>query len=160
MAEAPQLQIVPAVDCHQHQAIGVPSGEGILVGPPDRRRRGKRRSLLKNKQGTNLEGVNRPLLFAARKVAHWYAPDRLPFPSAKTIARRMGVGERTVERYLTSLRKKGFLVKYRHPKGARRRKGHDLSPLIERLKPLAHQRLEERRQRLRATQKVSEVDVP
>jgi DNA-binding MarR family transcriptional regulator len=82
-------------------------------------------------------------------LAHWYAPDRLPFPSAKTIARRMGVGERTIERYLTSLRKKGFLVKYRHPKGARRRKGHDLSPLIERLKPLALQRLEERRQRLR-----------
>jgi DNA-binding MarR family transcriptional regulator len=82
-------------------------------------------------------------------LAHWYAPERLPFPSAKTIARRMGVGERTVERYLTSLRKKGLLVKHRQPKGARRRKGHDLSPLIERLKPLAHQRLEERRQRLR-----------
>jgi hypothetical protein len=60
----------------------------------------------------------------------------------------------TVERYLTSLRKKGYLVKYRHPKGARRRKGHDLSPLIDRLKPLAHQRLEERRQRLREAQSV------
>jgi DNA-binding MarR family transcriptional regulator len=82
-------------------------------------------------------------------LAHWYAPERLPFPSAKTIARRMGVADRTVERYLTSLRKKGYLVKYRHPKGARRRKGHDLSPLIERLKPLAQQRLDERRARLR-----------
>jgi len=82
-------------------------------------------------------------------LAHWYAPERLPFPSAKTIARRMGVGERTVERYLTSLRRKGYLVKYRHPKGMRRRKGHDLSPLIERLKPLAAARLEERRTRLR-----------
>jgi hypothetical protein len=39
-------------------------------------------------------------------LAHWYAPERLPFPSAKTIARRMGVADRTVERYLTSLRKK------------------------------------------------------
>jgi hypothetical protein len=34
-------------------------------------------------------------------LAHWYAPERLPFPSAKTIARRMGVSERTIERYLT-----------------------------------------------------------
>jgi DNA-binding MarR family transcriptional regulator len=83
-------------------------------------------------------------------LAHWYAPERLPFPTAKTIARRMGCGERTVERYLTSLRKKGFLVKYRTPKGMRwRRKYHDLSPLIERLKPLAEQRLEVRRVRLR-----------
>ncbi|HEV7600647.1 MAG TPA: helix-turn-helix domain-containing protein [Bradyrhizobium sp.] len=94
-------------------------------------------------------------------LAHWYAPDRLPFPSAKTIARRMGVGERTVERYLTSLRRKGFLVKYRHPKGARRIKGHDLSPLIDRLKPLAHKRLEERRARLRQSPSaILEISLP
>jgi DNA-binding MarR family transcriptional regulator len=105
--------------------------------------------------GLNSEELN----VALHILAHWYAPERLPFPSAKTIARRMGVGERTVERYLTSLRKKGFLVKYRHPKGVRRRKGHDLSPLIERLKPLAHQRLEDRRQRLRG-HKAMEVDLP
>lgn len=85
-------------------------------------------------------------------LAHWYAPERLPFPSAKTIANRMGASERTVERYLTSLRKKGYLVKHRHRLGARRVKGHDLSPLIERLKPLAMKRLEERRERLRESQ--------
>jgi DNA-binding MarR family transcriptional regulator len=83
-------------------------------------------------------------------LAHWYAPERLSFPTAKTIARRMGCSERTVERYLTSLRKKGHLVKYPTPKGMRwRRKYHDLSPLIERLKPLAHKRLEDRRARQR-----------
>jgi len=82
-------------------------------------------------------------------LAHWYAPERLPFPSAKTIAKRMGVGERTIERYLTQLRAKGYLVKHRRPKDARRKKGHDLKPLISRLEPLAQQRLEERRKRLR-----------
>jgi biotin operon repressor len=95
-------------------------------------------------------------------LAHWYAPERLPFPSAKTIARRMGVGERTVERYLTSLRKKGYLVKYRHPKGARRVKGHDLAPLIECLKPLALSRLEDRRLRLReaSPKPIIEIELP
>ncbi|MHC6158230.1 helix-turn-helix domain-containing protein [Bradyrhizobium elkanii] len=105
--------------------------------------------------GLNSEELN----VALHILAHWYAPERLPFPSAKTIARRMGVGERTVERYLTSLRKKGFLVKYRHPKGVRRRKGHDLSPLIDRLKPLAQQRLEDRRQRLGGHKAVG-IDLP
>lgn len=89
-------------------------------------------------------------------LAHWYAPERLPFPSAKTIARRMGVGERTIERYLTQLRQKGYLVKYRRPKGARVRKGHDLTPLIKRLEPLAHKRLEDRRLRLREQNRQTE----
>ncbi len=82
-------------------------------------------------------------------LAHWYAPERLPFPSAKTIARRMGVSGRTVQLYLTQLRQKGFLAKRRHPKGVRVKKGHDLSPLIQRLAPLAEKRLEDRRRRLR-----------
>jgi transposase len=73
----------------------------------------------------------------------------------------MGVGERTVERHLTSLRKKGFLLKYPYRKEARRVKGHNLAPLIERLKPLALQRLEDRRQRLREKQKaLAEVELP
>jgi hypothetical protein len=63
-------------------------------------------------------GLTSEFNVALHILAHWYAPERLPFPSAKTIARRMGVGERTIERYLTSLRKEGFFVKYRHPKHA------------------------------------------
>ncbi len=87
---------------------------------------------------------------ALHVLAHWYAPERLPFPSSKTIARRMGCSERTVERYLTELRRKGFMVKERIPKsGRRRRKRHDLNPLIDKLKPYAEARLEARRARLR-----------
>ena len=82
-------------------------------------------------------------------LAHWYAPERLPFPSAKTIGRRMGVSPRTIERYLMQLRKKGFLVKQRPLMGMRPKKQHDLTPLIKRLEPLARKRLEERRERRR-----------
>jgi hypothetical protein len=50
----------------------------------------------------------------------------------------MGSSERTVERYLTELRRKGFLRKEHTQKGGRKqRKAHDLKPLIDRLKPYA-----------------------
>jgi predicted transcriptional regulator len=44
-------------------------------------------------------------------TAHWYEPERMPFPRATSIARRMGSSERTVLRHLQSLIVKGFLVK-------------------------------------------------
>jgi hypothetical protein len=50
----------------------------------------------------------------------------------------MGSSERTVERYLTELRRKGFLRKEHTQKGGRKqRKAHDLKPLIERLNVLS-----------------------
>jgi Mn-dependent DtxR family transcriptional regulator len=49
----------------------------------------------------------------------------------------MGSSERTVESYLTELRRKGFLRKEHAQKGGReQRKAHDLKPLIERLNVL------------------------
>jgi DNA-binding transcriptional regulator YhcF (GntR family) len=90
---------------------------------------------------------------------HWYAPERTPFPSAKTIGKRMGVSERTVERYLTKLRRKKFLKKtWNGRKRTRTKKGHDLAPLIERLAPLAQERLQARQQRLRENKHVVGVN--
>jgi predicted transcriptional regulator len=69
-------------------------------------------------------------------LAHWYSPSRAPFPSAKRIANRMGVSERTVERSLTHLRRQG-LIKRVESIGPHGGKAHDVRPLIERLKPFA-----------------------
>src|SRR5262245_27206588 len=38
---------------------------------------------------------------------HWWRADDLPFPSAALIAKRIGIGRRSVERRLAQLQKKG-----------------------------------------------------
>lgn len=74
-------------------------------------------------------------------TAHWYFPERMPFPRTSTIAKRMGVSERTVQRSLTRLRKIGLIGGTKNQDG---RLAFDLAPLVERLKPLATKRLAEK----------------
>jgi hypothetical protein len=74
-------------------------------------------------------------------TAHWYLPERMPFPRAATIAKRMGVSERTVQRTLTRLRKLGLIGKVKNPDG---RPAIDLAPLIQRLTPFAKKRQAEK----------------
>jgi hypothetical protein len=74
-------------------------------------------------------------------MAHWYLPERMPFPRPTTIAKRMGVSERTVQRTLTRLRKLGVIGKTKNADG---RQAIDLTPLMTRLEPLARKRLVER----------------
>jgi hypothetical protein len=73
-------------------------------------------------------------------LMHWHEADRMPFPRPTTIAKRMGVSERSVQRSLTRMRKFGILGKqrFRNEDG---RQAFDLRPLIERLTPLARRRL-------------------
>ena len=42
-------------------------------------------------------------------IASWWYEGKLPFPGTHTIAQRMGVSERTVQRHLTKLEKLGLL---------------------------------------------------
>jgi DNA-binding GntR family transcriptional regulator len=92
--------------------------------------------------GLNAEDLNVLL----NLLAHWYVPDRAPFPSAKTIANRMGVSERTVERSLSRLRQRGLIARKRVETRSRAGiKGHDLQPLVEKLEPFAREHLARRR---------------
>lgn len=76
-------------------------------------------------------------------LAHWYDPERVPYPRVTSIAKRMGVSERSVQRALASLRKKGLVnvVKKASPTGT---PGYDVTPLVDRLRPLAVRWLLER----------------
>ncbi len=74
-------------------------------------------------------------------TAHWYFPERMPYPRPATIAKRMAVSERTVQRTLTRLRKLGLIGKVKNADG---RQAIDLAPLIERLTPYAKKRQAER----------------
>lgn len=49
-------------------------------------------------------------------LAAWWYEERLPFPSPHTIAARMGMSVRTVQRHLKTLERKGLLQRLRdHP---------------------------------------------
>lgn len=74
--------------------------------------------------------------------AHWWRPGDVVFPRASTIATRMGVSTRTVQRLLQSLRGKGFVEKGRTTNGS---VYYSLEPLKEKLSPLAAKTMEERR---------------
>ncbi|WOH71127.1 helix-turn-helix domain-containing protein [Bradyrhizobium sp. NDS-1] len=73
-------------------------------------------------------------------LAHWHAADRMPFPHSITIAKRMGVSPRTVQRSLSRLQKGGFIrkMKKRHPKDP---VAYDMNPLVEMLTPYAESRI-------------------
>jgi DNA-binding transcriptional ArsR family regulator len=66
---------------------------------------------------------------------HWHEADRLPYPHTSTIAKRMGLTQRTVQNTMNSLREKGFIDKVRE-----RRKDpwrYDVRPLLAKLQPRA-----------------------
>lgn len=73
-------------------------------------------------------------------LAHWYEPERMPFPRPATIARRIGVSERTVQRLLVKLCKRGLIEKVKE-QNATGTPAYDVRPLIENLRPYARKRL-------------------
>lgn len=77
-------------------------------------------------------------------MAHWYLPNRWPFPRPTTIAKRMGVSERSVQRSLSRMRKLGLIDRFKNTEG---QTAYDLSPLVSALRPLAEKRLAIRRRR-------------
>jgi DNA-binding CsgD family transcriptional regulator len=72
-------------------------------------------------------------------ISHrWFAGSD-PHPSKETIAERMGKHPRTVQAYLTSLERKGFLrrVQRYKPHKGQDTNGYDLSGLIQKLNAIA-----------------------
>lgn len=75
-------------------------------------------------------------------LAHWWRPESSVFPRPTTIAARMGVSVRTVQRVVSSLEKKGIVRKSRTRDG---RTYYDVSPLKELLTPYAETRSMEKK---------------
>ena len=69
-------------------------------------------------------------------LSHWYEQDRMPFPKPETIAKRMGVSQRTVQRLLSELITKGWIIRLKGagPMGVTT---YDLDPLVQKLVPFA-----------------------
>lgn len=73
-------------------------------------------------------------------IEHWWKPGSMPWPSKKTIAERLGISDKTVQRAMVKLeREKLILRKSRFLKTSKGRTSneYDLSPLVTRLKEIA-----------------------
>jgi len=70
-------------------------------------------------------------------LVHWHDKFRMPYPHSKTIALRMNVSQRTVQRIMSGLIQRGFLAKaQKHLKTDPQ--SYDVTPLINMLEPYAH----------------------
>ncbi|QLL41038.1 helix-turn-helix domain-containing protein [Sulfitobacter pontiacus] len=69
---------------------------------------------------------------------HWWRPEDMPWPSKKTIAERLGISTKTVQRAMVTLETANLLQRKEryHKTGGRTSNEYDLSPLVERLKPI------------------------
>lgn len=75
-------------------------------------------------------------------LAHWYHPGNMPYLRTSTIAKRMGVSQRSVQRSIVRLREQRFIGR-----GEDTREGErfDVNPLLERLLPYARKKIAIRR---------------
>lgn len=70
---------------------------------------------------------------------HWWQADKMPWPSKKTLGERLRVSDKTIQRAMVRL-EQGKLIKRNprfHKTGGRTSNEYDLTPLVERLKPIA-----------------------
>lgn len=80
------------------------------------------------------------LIVLLNLMAHYYVKNEMPFIRPTAIAKRMGVSQRSIQRIIQRLRRKGLVLKGgRHPTSGHFT--HDLSPVIEMLQPLGEERI-------------------
>lgn len=92
--------------------------------------------LLKHQHRLDL-GAN-DLVVLINLMMSWWYPERFPFPRVTTIARRMGVGARTVQRSLQRLEERGLMTRVTtHSANASTGVAYDLTGLVARLQFLA-----------------------
>lgn len=74
-------------------------------------------------------------------IDHWWREDVMPWPAKRTIADRLQISTKTVQRAIVNLEREGLVRRRdRYLKtGGRASNQYDLSPLVERLKPIAEE---------------------
>lgn len=94
--------------------------------------------LLLHQADLNLSSENLNVLL--NFIAHWHANGRMPHPRTSTIARRMGISVRSVQRSLAWLIENSFIEKL--PRLSREAvQQYSLLPLVLKLKPYANARI-------------------
>jgi DNA-binding transcriptional regulator YhcF (GntR family) len=80
---------------------------------------------------------------------HWWERDNLPFPSKKTLADRIGVKPRTIQRHIARMESAGFVKRIvrRHRNGGNKTNRYSFDGLIREAEPFAQEALKEREKR-------------
>ncbi len=118
----------PSSDLPVGSAVYAKYGEASVAGfqaVPD--------LLLKHQGNLGLSPTDLTVLLNV--LMHWWYPEQKPFPRSTTIAKRMGVTPRTVQRSLQQLEDLGLLVREKDTGGPTYL---DPSPLVEKLGALAN----------------------
>lgn len=78
-------------------------------------------------------------------LEHWWERDRDPYPSKETIARRVKLSPRQVQRHIAALEAEGLVQRNerRAPGRGKTSNGYDLSGLVARVAKLSEEILEE-----------------
>lgn len=79
-------------------------------------------------------------------IDHWWENDDMPFPSKKRLGERIGVSEKTIQRAVVRLETEGLIRRSaRHNRhGGQTSNLYDLTPLVEKLVPVAEDMLKAR----------------
>ena len=88
--------------------------------------------LLKHQAGLDLSPTN--LVVLLNVLMHWWYPEQKPFPRSMTIAKRMGLSSRAVQRSLQHLQRLGLLAREKSGDG---RTYLNPEPLVAKLEELA-----------------------
>ncbi|WP_181387934.1 helix-turn-helix domain-containing protein, partial [Escherichia coli] len=67
-------------------------------------------------------------------ISHWWETTEHPYPSQESMAKRMGVSKRSIQREITTLVELGLLDKQPNKAGSKKFKGrntYDLSKLVQ-----------------------------
>ena len=118
---------------------GVAEGAGVRWSKPvlDRGFTIVPNLLLSHQEELGLPGLQCLLLI--HLLTYWWESGKNPYPSKAVLARRMGVSERQIQRYISDLIKNGFLRRKREDllsKSGRFILSFDLSGLVEKLRSL------------------------
>ncbi len=73
-------------------------------------------------------------------IDHWWKADEMPWPSKRTLAERLRVGEKTIQRAMAHMEEENLIKRnprFSKKNNARTSNEYDLSPLVERLKTIA-----------------------
>ncbi|MBJ3736184.1 helix-turn-helix domain-containing protein, partial [Salmonella enterica subsp. enterica serovar Derby] len=77
-------------------------------------------------------------------VSHWWETKEHPYPSQESLAKRMGVSKRSIQREVTNLVELGLITKQANKASSAKYKGrntYDLTGLVERLNEMAPEKI-------------------
>lgn len=98
--------------------------------------------LLRCQRFLELEAVD--VLILLNITMHWWDYDDLPYPRPSTIAKRLGVSTRTVERRISRMQERGLIVRLPGTNlNGRTVRRYDLTGLVQKLKKYARNYLDD-----------------